>query len=186
MNNKIKCMCYELVEQLDYYDLDKLKQKLEENKDIVINYAYVIHHEENNIHFHCMLKLSTRLYITDIAKRFDIDIQQINKPKVTGKYQYLYMCQYLIHMNDLTKEQIDPNNVISNFDYVSFIKNTPQEEDRKQKNEDFINDLLEWDKGKLTTYDLCVIYGRDFMKNYKKYMEILQILRADFAEIKEK
>lgn len=109
------------------YTLEDLKNLLIEwhvNKQF--KYYLIQHNKERddlNQHYHIVLRFKSPTPFADIKKKFpygDIESPQSVKNCV----------QYLIHMNDLSKEQLDPNSIITNDENINALlvmnKNTQQ------------------------------------------------------------
>ena len=110
---------FELMQYLQYLDLDNMKKVLDETS-CIMKYAWIIHDKDvkedgtlKDPHVHCYVKLESPREFNQVAKWFDVEPQYINKLKSKFKN----CLQYLTHANDKTKYQYSEDDVQSNYDW---------------------------------------------------------------------
>lgn len=127
----------EIEQQLEYYSIDKLKEKLRHYKNAIEEYAYIVHDKDINqegvpkqVHFHCDIKFKSKCYTFErLAKMFDIESRFISKPKKSGEIGYRNMLSYLTHNTDGAKFKYnyDHSEVVATFDYSARVKDIAEE-----------------------------------------------------------
>jgi len=127
----------EIEQQLDYYSIDKLKEKLNHYSNAIEEYAFIVHDKDINkegvkkkVHFHCDIKFKSKCYTFErLAKMFDIKAQYISKPKKPGENGYRNMLSYLTHSTDGAefKYKYDHGEVVASFDYSKRIEEIANE-----------------------------------------------------------
>lgn len=93
----------------------------------VEKYAYILHNKDKNSdseedkkpHWHIVIQFKNQVYLSDVAKWFNIPKERIRVPK--GQNSFIECCQYLTHEKQKEQEagkfRYDDNEVKSNFDF---------------------------------------------------------------------
>lgn len=135
-------------------------------------YAYVLHQPEGDkkqLHWHIVVKLNeqdTTEYFFN-RKQFLQNVRVAGLEKKQGAFKAF---EYLVHKNDPEKIQYSWDEVVSNVD-LSFWQKLGG---KSNCNTEFVVDLQN-----LTPVEMAYKYGRDFIKNYKSYLQF----KADFLDI---
>ncbi|WP_270558910.1 Rep family protein [Clostridium perfringens] len=131
----MKMRLCEIVQQLDYINMDIVKGALESKKGIR-DYAYIVHNKdvdgEGNLkspHIHIALRLNNMYDSKYIAQWFNVGEQYVNKVK--GRWSD--MLSYLTHKNAPEKFQYEDNEVVSNFDWVNERSTTKVKRDERKE-----------------------------------------------------
>ena len=116
----MKLRSFEIVQQLEYLDMAKVTDVLN-NKSSIRDWAYIIHDKDVNNdnepvkpHIHLCVRLKDSYDSKYISNWFNVAENYICKIK--GRWSD--MLSYLTHKNAPEKHQYDDNEVISNFDWV--------------------------------------------------------------------
>lgn len=120
MSGKKVRIC-EIVQQLQYLDLNAFCEVLEKNKHVK-EYAFVIHDKDRNddglqkeAHIHCVLRLDNAYNFKTIGNWFGIPANCVGK--INGRLSDAL--NYLTHRNAPDKFQYSDDEVVSNFDWKS-------------------------------------------------------------------
>ena len=131
----MKMRLCEIVQQLEYVNMDIVKGALDSKKGIR-DYAYIIHNKdvdsEGNLkspHIHIALRLNNMYDSKYIAQWFNVGEQYVNKVK--GRWSD--MLSYLTHKNAPEKFQYDDSEVVSNFDWVNERSTTKSKRDERKE-----------------------------------------------------
>ncbi len=92
----------------------------------VEKYAYILHNKDKNSdeedkkpHWHIVIQFKNQVYLSDVAKWFNIPNERIRVPK--GQNSFIECCQYLTHEKQKEQEagkfRYDDNEVKTNFDF---------------------------------------------------------------------
>ena len=126
-------MC-EIVQQMEYLDLDNL-QKVLDGKKCISEWAYIIHGKDKKEdgssvvpHIHLALKFDNSYDSKYICKWFDVPEQCVNKIK--GKW--VDILKYLTHKNAPNKYQYSDEDVICNFDYNKALEDSSKKVDKRK------------------------------------------------------
>lgn len=170
----------EIEQQIEFYSIEKLKEKLLHYKDAIEEYAYIVHDKDINskgvkkkVHFHCDIKFKSKCYTLErLAKMFDIKAQYISKPKKQGEIGYRNMLSYLTHATDEAefKYKYDHGEVVANFDYDKRL-NEIAEEVSKATGGRKVNDLIQ----KYANFEIskrALIQALDFGE-YNKHIRMI-------------
>ena len=119
----VKARLYEIVSEIDKFNLDLVKKQLE-NNDKIENYAWILHDKDENIrfHYHIAIRLKDSYDTKYVSQWFGIPENFIEKVK--GRWSD--MLKYLTHKNAPTKFQYDDSEVTSNFNWID-IRNKSDE-----------------------------------------------------------
>lgn len=164
---------------VSYADLSELSVLLTSCR----HYVYILHDKDVNEdgsarspHFHILCTFSQNKSFNAVASLVESSqntfVQQLQD--VGGAFAYL------THQNNLEKFQYNSDDLVSDdIDY--WIDRIPDYEDKKNKNDEFVDDLLSDD------FDVVAMarkYGRDFIKNISKYesfrFRVLKDMGKDF------
>lgn len=127
-------------------------------------FAYILHQPEcdkNQLHWHIVVKLhkqDTTEYFFN-RKSFLQNVRVSGLEKRIGAFKAF---EYLVHKNDPQKIQYSFDEIVSNVD-LSFWQNLGG---KSNNNTEFVVDLQN-----LSPVEMAYKYGRDFMRNYKVYLE---------------
>lgn len=123
----MKVKLCEIVQQLEYIDLDFVKNVLD-SKDCIRDYAYIIHNKDKDTkpHIHIALRFKNAYDTKYISNWFAVPEQYIGRVK--GKWKD--MLEYLTHKNAPGKYQYSDDEVVSNFDWT-VERDKPSSEERK-------------------------------------------------------
>ncbi|HBI6976649.1 TPA: hypothetical protein K8M83_002937, partial [Clostridium perfringens] len=131
----MKMRLCEIVQQLEYVNMDIVKGALDGKKGIR-DYAYIIHDKdvdsEGNLkspHIHIALRLNNMYDSKYIAQWFNVGEQYVNKVK--GRWSD--MLSYLTHKNAPEKFQYDDSEVVSNFDWLNERSTTKNKRDERKE-----------------------------------------------------
>lgn len=122
----------EIMQYMEYMDCDiETIERRIEAISYIKTYCLILHdrdvRENGELkapHFHAVLTFSQAKTFDSIAKAVGIEPQFVNKIKTTTRSAQMY----LIHRNDKTKFQYNPEEVRANFDYVELVDDTPVKE----------------------------------------------------------
>ena len=147
------------------------------------HYVYILHDKDVNEdgstrspHFHILCTFAQNKSFNAVASLVESNqntfVQQLQD--VGGAFSYL------THQNNPEKYQYNSDDLVSDdIDY--WIDRIPDYEEKKNKNDDFVDDLLADD------FDIVALarkYGRDFIKNISKYenfrFRVLKDMGKDF------
>lgn len=147
------------------------------------HYVYILHDKDVNEdgstrspHFHILCTFAQNKSFNAVASLVESDqntfVQQLQD--VGGAFSYL------IHQNNPEKYQYNSDDLVSDdIDY--WIDRIPDYEDKKNKNDEFVDDLLSDD---FDAVAMARKYGRDFIKNISKYenfrFRVLKDMGKDF------
>lgn len=152
---KMKLKLMEIVQQLKYIDLDKMKKVLEEKKGIR-DWAYIIHDKDINEkgelkepHIHLALRFHDPYDTKHVAQWFEVKENYVCKVK--GKWAD--MLKYLTHKNALDKHQYDDEDVKSNFDFKSVIEKAEKNKNKNARKEEIINLIASGEIREFNYYD---------------------------------
>lgn len=149
---------------VSYADLSELSVLLTSCR----HYVYILHDKDVNEdgstrspHFHILCTFVQNKSFNSVASLVDSSqntfVQQLQD--VGGAFAYL------THQNNPEKFQYNSDELVSDdLDY--WIDRIPEYEEKKNKNDEFVDDLLSDD------FDVVAMarkYGRDFIKNISKY-----------------
>lgn len=128
----------EVVQQLEYIQVDKIEEILKSKKDVK-EYAYIVHDKDvdengelKKAHVHIAIRFHNGSDSKHIAQWFNIKEQYINK----AKGGFISLLKYLTHSNAKDKFQYDNSEVVANFDFVKFIEENGNKKGRPKKGDD--------------------------------------------------
>lgn len=160
----LKLKTCEVMQYFDYLDTDNVDVIVERIKGLtnIKTFAFIVHDKDiredgelKSKHFHCVLTFKDTTTSSVIANALHIEEQFVNKIKTTTKSAELY----LIHKNNPEKYQYNPNNVISNFDYVEKYDGV----EPMQRREEIAKKI---DSGTIKAYNLSDYIGvNEYAKN---------------------
>lgn len=184
-------MC-EIVQQLQYIDLDHVERVLSE-RSCIDQWAYIIHskdidHQGNlkEPHVHLALRFKDSYDTKYIGQWFNVKEQYISKVK--GRW--VDVLKYLTHSNTPDKYQYDPLDIISNFDVNDLIKKDTKIKNKDIRRQEIINQIVE---GKIREYNYfnyitpvehdafkksienAFNYRKDKLRGENRYMECIFI-----------
>lgn len=145
------------------YDKSLIQDVIDKHIECIKKYCYVYHDKdiEKDSHYHIFLQFTQTRYFDDIAKWFDIGVNNIEKLKS----RYNNACLYCIHKHQPDKYPYTIDEVVSNFDYASLIKNDIVKEQ-----------LIDFDANPITYYKNIYKYDarklRDITTLYNNYLEL--------------
>lgn len=130
----MKLRSFEIVQQLEYLDMVKVADVLN-NKPSIRDWAYIIHDKDVNndnepvkSHIHLCVRLKDSYDSKYISNWFGVAENYIGKIK--GRWSD--MLNYLTHKNSPEKFQYDDSEVVSNFDWVK-VRDSATGEARKNE-----------------------------------------------------
>lgn len=139
----------EIMQYIEYYTIDQLKERLDHYKKAISEYAYILHDkdklptgEDKAPHFHCIIKFNDGCDypFERLAKMFKLEKQYLNHIKKS----YANALAYITHRTDTAKHkhQYDFDEVKSNFDYATRLAEISAEVKETRDRKDEIDDLL--------------------------------------------
>lgn len=162
-----------------------------EKYDYIKQYAYTFHDKEGKPHYHVMLQCYDAQSSERVARDFGVEENKIEKARSKKKtHQYDDMLLYLIHYNVPEKVQYSAENVVANFDYISFLEKKKKESQvsfRKSQIIDMIQDgiIKEYNLTQYITSSEYVKYERfirsafayreKLLKNVSRNMQVIYI-----------
>ncbi len=156
----------EIVQQLDYIDMNNVMYQLDTNPKIQ-KYAYIIHDKDKDDtgalkkpHIHLILNFNSSYKASTIANWFKIKDNYICKIK--GRFSDAL--KYLTHQNAPDKHQYNENDVISNFDFKSVIDKS----NSNKRLDEIVNGIVEGDIREYNYFDK--ITGQEYVK-YKRQID---------------
>ena len=161
----------EIMQEIDLYSIDKLKNKLDNSKAIK-KYAFIVHDKDNTRpHFHCMIAFNNPNPLEAVASYFEIQPQYINKIKAGWKKAV----QYLVHQNDSEKYQYDISAIVANYEVVDDFAVEP----------DYIGMI---EKGEIREYEITDKIPCEFFIKHKKDIDNAFTYRylVDLKEVKNR
>lgn len=134
------------------------------SKKVIKNYAFIFHNlDDNEPHFHILIHMNNSFDQEEVIGWLkDITGQNAFAQVISNKSRAY---EYLIHENDENKHSYSVDQIITNDKYYWY---TPDE-----KSVEILNDLLQG----CDLYAMALRYGRDFIINYKKYQDFVEILK---------
>lgn len=143
------------------------EEEFQELLNYVPHYAYILHDkDECEPHFHILLS-GVNISANAIKSRIHSE-QNTRFSLMENRYNDFI---YLTHDNIEDKFHYNKSEVVC--DNLAFWQ-LQTAETKEEKNEEFLNDLLT-----LSKFQLAVKYGRDFMKNWRNYLEFAQIVSEE-------
>lgn len=128
------------------------------------HWAYIYHDKDDNEpHYHILLHYDNARSGNAVLRDF-VGYQNSFIERCENGPQVCY--EYLTHLNDPDKYQYNPDRIVSH-NPIYWEHFLPSVRDRTQT--DFIEDLLS--SNELDIVYMAKKYGRDFIKNYKAYMD---------------
>lgn len=113
-------------------------------------------------HFHMVLTFSNNKTVDSIAKDLSIKSNYVNKILTTTSKAE----EYLIHLNDNTKYQYNPADVIANFNYVDFINKRKTKKENELKLKDVSSKIA---SGEIREFNLHNFISVDDFAKHKTY-----------------
>lgn len=180
----MKLKLCEIVQQMEYVDLELIKSVLEEKK-CIRDYAYIIHNKDKDTkkHIHIAIRFTNSYDTKYISNWFNIPEQYIGKVK--GKWSD--MLNYLTHRNAPDKFQYDDIEVVSNFDWTverdgkgsdsrkNEIMNRIVSGDIREYNIHKEIDIIEYDKYKRSIENAFVYRQKILSEKSDREMEVIFI-----------
>lgn len=166
---------------ISYNTLEFIVEKLNERS---ANYYIVEHDKDLNEngetkekHFHIVFTVPVRMRFKQVFNLFNAGEEQNTLVQVSD--DLTHDIRYLTHKDNPEKHQYDDSEIISNNverynKYVGGRCDTDEE-----KNEIFIDDLCSF-----SVREMCIKYGRDYMRYYKQYNEVKEMLLSEVRELK--
>lgn len=170
------------------YALDGLEERL---KQISLNYLYIIHDKDTKAdgspeqqHAHVLIRFEHRKSQKACCKAISGETGQNTlaetiKDDEAIKDYLTHKPPYNIDKRDgHEKHQYQEDELITNdskyweSETEKLERYSKQEADKQAENEEFINDLLTT----RSVREMCIKYGRDYMKNYQTYNYIRELL----------
>lgn len=146
----------EFVQQLEFLDVSKLKEKIEEKvqDQIILQYAYIVHDKDKKEgstdelvkpHIHLLMKFRYRVTLASVKGWFRgyCELQNLQRVRKT----WISACRYLTHKNSPDKFQYDDSLVVANFDYIAtcdISHRLKPEKPRGRRKRELDDDLLEY------------------------------------------
>ena len=128
------------------------------------HWAYIFHDQDDNVpHYHVLLHYENARSGSAVLKDF---VGYQNTFVKRCEHGAVVCYEYLTHKNDPDKYQYNADRIISH-NPVYWSHFIPDIRDRTDT--DFIEDLLNSEK--LDYYKMAKKYGRDFMKNWRNYVD---------------
>lgn len=168
----------ELVQQLEYLDLDNFKSilasKVESNQ--IQKYAYIVHDKDRNEsggktpdHIHCIMKFRYSTRLNAIRNWFRVQPQ--NLQKIRGAW--LTACRYLVHMNHPDKYQYDVKQVVANFEYATECQLSTTKNDRGRDSvpKAIRDKLIKIANGVISEKDIVLHFTPQEYDKYKRNIE---------------
>lgn len=156
-------MC-EIVQQLEYIDLDYIEKVLSE-KVSIRDWAYIIHSKDKNDsgelkapHIHLALRFKDSYDTKHISQWFNVGEQYVSKVK--GRWNDVL--KYLTHSNAPDKYQYDVDDVVSNFEFKSAVMS------KTERKEEIINKIVDGEIREYNYYDYISAVEHD---TYKKSID---------------
>lgn len=170
----MKLKLCEIVQQLEYIDLDKVEEVLN-GRECIRDYAYIIHgkdkDDKGNLkapHIHIALRLKDAYDTKYISQWFGVSENYVSKVK--GRWTD--MLKYLTHENAPGKYQYDKEDVVSNFDWQGTIA-------KVSKSERLLQIIEGIDNGTIREYNYFNHITMDEYTNYKNKIELAFKYRID-------
>ncbi len=136
--------------------------------DEAIEWAYIYHDkDEKEPHYHIYLRFENPRWFEGLKKLINSEQNTLGQPAKSTKQNII---KYFTHENEPQKHKYKNEDIERNDNFEITLKELQQE-----KNEEFIEDLMNG----LTLKEMGIKYGRDFMKNYKKYYEFAQDVKKE-------
>lgn len=158
----------DIVQQLEYLSIEKVKQVLEE-KSCIRDYAYIIHDKDVDIHgnlkaphIHLALRLNNSYDTKHIAQWFGITENYVSKVK--GKW--VDVLKYLTHENAKGKFQYSRDKVVSNFNFNDVVDSVSSRRDERR--EEIISKIVD---GEIREYNYFDYIGIVEYDKYKKSID---------------
>lgn len=114
----------EIMQYIEFYDDFSLLESRIKSLPQLKKYAFILHNNDKELdgtlkkpHFHCVCTFENNVTGQTISKIINVSENFIEKIKTTTDTALLY----LIHFNDSSKFPYEPELVIANFNYVSFV-----------------------------------------------------------------
>lgn len=139
-------------------------------------YSYIYHDKDTypdgkpkEPHYHLLVKLSAQVSLTAIVKAFQGQQTYVQLP-----YSLPHAYRYLVHADNPDKHQYPAEERV---EYKAKSLQLTSEELAEDKNKSFVEDL----ENNLPMRELAIKYGRDYMKNSKKYSDFISDMHGDEA-----
>lgn len=146
------------------------------------HYAYILHDKDTSAkHYHLLLRFQNARTPSSLRKLFDLDglteDTTINLQILEEKNAaFAYLTHSTPKAIEEGKYQYDPSAVVC--DDVTYWRDT-----KEAGEEDFLEDLLNPD---YSARNMAVKYGRDYIRNYRRYEDFRAVVIADEAREKAK
>lgn len=168
----------EIQNQVEYLTEETIKKGLDEHKKVIKDWAYILHDRDKGAdgklkkpHWHIYLRFNTKQQFNTIASWFGIEVSYV----CIIKTNFEKSCEYLIHRNDDTKFQYEPENVKSSFDYMQFLRErlkTEQNNLTETKKKVLQNQILkEVEEGTLRGYNFHEKYSYAERLEFRPYLD---------------
>lgn len=174
----MKLKLCEIVQQLEYIDLDFVKKVLDE-RDSIKDYAYIIHDKDKDDegelkapHVHIAIRLKDSYDTKYISEWFNVKENYVCKVK--GRWAD--MLKYLIHENAKDKFQYDKEEVVSNFDWQNEKEKSSKKDLRRLEICNFIV------SGIIREYNYFKYISIEEYDKYKKSIDNAFKYRADLIK----
>lgn len=166
---------------ISYLDESCIQYCLQKNLSRVRHWAYILHDKDvkddgtpKEPHYHVLVWTVAPTTIAAVRRWFEIPGVEANTlGQVAGSGQEIV--DYMTHENDSDKFHYPQTAVVS--DDWQWFKSKSEQNTSVQ----LLDDLL---RG-VSYYDLCKVYGREFIINRHRYEEMAEIIRGDFDESKK-
>lgn len=130
------------------------------------SFAYILHDKEGEPHFHLLAYYPHRVRISTLARYTNGQQTMVLTPRsYSGSYEYL------THAKQPKKHQYNSADIVGHN--TIFFTQTAQERDEANM-EQFLDDLAN-----LPRRAMAIKYGKDYIRNYRKYTEFDYMLKAD-------
>jgi hypothetical protein len=149
---------------VSYASLEEVQPLLEQAK----HYAYVLHDKvvedsSNGVHYHIIATFEREKSFAWVRKQVHSDQNTFTEP-LKGDVED--MLEYFTHKNEPEKGQYHDSIVYDDYEYWKRRARTGDKEENK--NDTFVDDLISSD---FSIERMSRKYGRDFIKNYKSYLD---------------
>lgn len=138
------------------------------------HFAYIIHdRDKTDEHIHILATFSREKSFTAVRKMV-IGEQNTFTQECRDVESLL---DYFLHDNEPDKERYSPESIYYD-DEVYWKKRVNDGEVNVDKNDMFVDDLM---SPEMTVNFMARKYGRDFIKNYRSYLEFRKLLSAELT-----
>lgn len=130
------------------------------------HYAYIFHNQdEEDEHYHLLIRYTYQRTVSAVLKDFvsysNCFVELLNSP--------IGSLDYLTHSNNPEKYQYSEDRIVfDEFDYWHRVVVTASDKKQDEMN-DFIDDLVKYAHKSVSSREMAIKYGRDFIKNRISY-----------------